>query len=556
MSLFLLLIACGGKSPDTAAQTQTTEQTTTQTTGQSAEIVFEGGTIHVTLGVNGPGQTTDRLAVAGGVVIATGDDVDARIDASTRSIDLAGGVAYPGFTDAHTHLLAGSFVLDRLLLLGTSSMDSLLGKVEDYSEEAPDEPWVVGYGWMSELIDDPSGVALDAVVSDRPVMLVDNSGHSALVNSVAMERAGIDASTPDPADGEIVRDAHGVPTGWLLEGALSLVSEVALDDYTDEQLGAGLPDSMETFSDGGLTGLAEIVASPGFDLSRPWIYEALETDGELPLRIHVYAPIFDVETGVAAAADLRDTMQGERVRFAGAKIWVDGSMGTSLAWMSEALTDGTFGANYFDTDDLTRIVEDAEGLGVPLKLHVNGDAAVAAALDAFEAEAARSGGLTLQHTLDHVVLISETDRARMAELGLVASMQPSHRLASKLGDVVDAWGDDRFEHAYDARALADAGVPLALGTDWPVWPTPDAMIQVWAAAAQLGEARELSVAEALTAYTAGGAQAVGRSADLGALEPGYLADLVVLDADPLELSADEASTINVIAVYVGGEQVR
>ena len=532
----LLISACKGDDPPLAP----------------ADLIFENGTIHRTAG-----DPTDRIAVEAGVVVATGEEVEARQGANTVVVDLGGAVAWPGFTDNHTHLLAGSFVMDRLLLLGVGSMDAISDKLADYALEAPDEPWLVGYGWLKELIEDPSGVALDAVVSDRPVLLVDNSGHAALVNSKAMELAGIDRNTPQPEVGEIALDPEtGDPTGLLTEGALSLVSEVALEDYDDMALGAGLEKTLDQYVDGGVTGVEEIVASPGFDLTRPWIYRDLDDAGLLDMRVHVFVPVFAPDD-IFAAADFRDSFDTEHVRFAGAKIWVDGSMGTGDAWVSEPLVDepGEFGAAYFDAADLLQVVRDAESLGIPLKLHANGDAAIHAALDAFEAVAAENVGLTQTHCLDHVVLIQPEDRSRMAELGMVANVQPAHWIGAQMGDIVDEWGADRFAQAYDQRALVDAGVQTSLGTDWPVWPSPSAPIQLWAASVVRGQAQGVTRLEALQAYTEGAAIGLGRT-DLGCLDVGCAADVVTFDADPLTVADEDLSQMEITGVWLGGVQVR
>jgi predicted amidohydrolase YtcJ len=529
--LGLLALGCGGDPP--------------------AEQLFAGGTFHL-----GDGSTTDALAAIGGVVVATGDAARARADASTAQVDLGGGHGWPGFHDSHVHLLAGSFAFDRLLLLGVSSMELLVSKVEDYAAGAPDEPWIVGYGWFTETLEGANGVALDAVLPDRPALLVESSGHAALVNSAAMARCGIDMDTPDPAGGTIVRDeATGAPTGLLFETALSLCSEAALADYGDDLLATGLQAAMEGFSEGGVTSVSEILASPGIDLSRPWIYRALEAQGALPLRVFWYAPVFAVEDLDALADAAADDT--ERVRFAGGKIWVDGSMGTGQAWVSEAHVDDPddFGQEFFPAEDLFLAVERAEALGVPLKLHVNGDAAVSAALDAFEAVAAANGGLLQPHVLDHAVLVAPEDLARFVELGLPASVQPAHYLGAQLGDVVDQWGEERFDLAYDFGGMAAAGVQLAMGTDWPVWPTADPLVSVWAAT-RADEGSELSVAEGIAGYTLGSARAVGAQDWLGGLLPGQVLDLVVTAEDLEAVDPDALTEVRIEAVYLGGEAQR
>jgi predicted amidohydrolase YtcJ len=518
---------------------------------EPAEQVFQGGTIYLDAS-----EAVDSIAVSGGVVLATGADVAPLVDATTEVIDLKGGVAFPGFTDAHVHGLPGSFVLERLLLLGVSSMDTLKKELGEYAVENPDEPWVIGYGWVSGMLNEPSGVALDEVVSDRPVLLVNSSGHAALVNSKAMELAGINADTPDPPGGEIVRDpVSGEPTGLLLEEALALVSEVAVSEYDDDTYAEGIRDTLQDFVASGLTGIAEIMASPGFDLARPWIYSELAEAGELPMRIHYYVPIFSVED-VAAAAEYHQLYDMDRVQFTGGKVWVDGSMGSGTSWVSEAhLDDPTnFGMHYFELEALTEVVREAETHLVPIKFHVNGDAAISLALDALEAVESERGGLENPYVFDHVVLPYEGNRQRMAALGVVASLQPIHGMTAALTDTATAWGTERLGYAYDSAAFVEAGVPIAMGTDWPVWPTTDVAVALWGAL-NISPEHALRIEDAVDGYTAGSARSVGRAADLGVLRPGYLADMVVFDRDLMSTPSAQLSDATVLRVYIAGEQV-
>jgi len=486
------------------------------------------GTIHLS-----GDRTAESIGITDGMVVTVDDDVDA-----AEILELEHVV--PGMQDSHTHLLAGSFAMDRLLLLGVSSEDLMVERVAEYALEAPDEPWVVGYGWLREQVGEPDGRKLDEVVSDRPVILVDNSGHSAVVNSAALDKAGITADTPDPPDGTIVRDEDGEPTGYLVEGALALVSEVALADYDDALLASGLVDAMDRFHSVGITGVAEIMALPGFDLTRPWIYEDLE----LPIRVTWYGPVFELQD-VAPLAEMGPLHESDRLRFGGGKIWVDGSMGTNAAWTQEPHADDPeeYGDHYFDASTLTAIVAEAEAVGMPLKLHVNGDAAVDAAITAFEAQPL----LTQTHTLEHAVLIAEGDLERIRDLGLVVSVQPSHILPSSLGETADAWGEERFERAYDHAGLIEAGIPTAMGTDWPVWPEPSPLLTMWSAHGQ----RAVDPGDALDGYARGTAASLGRE-DLGCLDVGCTADFVALDGDPLV--AETLNELGIEGVWISGQR--
>ena len=333
------------------------------------------------------------------------------------------------------------------------------------------------------------------------------------------------------------------------------MSELAVAEYDDATYAEGLKDTLADFVASGLTGVAEIMASPGFDLARPWIYADLADEGELPIRVHYYVPIFQLED-VEAAAAYKTLYDSDRLQFSGGKVWVDGSMGSATSWVSEPHVNDAenFGMHYFEREPLTEVVRSAEANGVPLKFHVNGDAAISLCLDVLEAVEAENGGLDNQYVLDHVVLPYEGDRQRMATLGVVASIQPIHGMTAGLSDTAKAWGSERMSHAYDSAGFVKAGVPIALGTDWPVWPTTDVAVALWGALNGPQE-RALQIEDALAGYTQGSALALGRESDLGQLNVGYIADIVVFNSDFSELPLDKLSDPTVQAVYVAGEQV-
>ena len=513
---------------------------------QPADLLLVDGQIHTT-----PGTVTDAIAITDGEVVALGDealDLDA-----TQTLDLGGRVATAGLHDAHMHALAGSFLMERLLVLGVSSMDALVEQVAAYAGEHPEEPWVIGLGWTNQLLPSPDGRLLDQAVSDRPVLLINSSGHSAVVNGMALAIAGITDDTPDPEGGEIVRDPEtGQATGELKEAAMGMVVEYALLDYGDAELSPPLATMLQDLADSGVTSISEILAAPGVDLTRPWLFTELDERGELPLRVHLYWPVFELSDLAAADAE-RSSWETNRVRFAGAKVWVDGSLSNMQGWTEDAYTSsGEHGSHYFNVEELTEIVQEAEGLGVPLRIHAMGDAAIDAALVALEVAEAK-GGLSQQHSIEHAVLTSDVDKARMAALGVVASMQPSHRLAAGLAGWDDELSSWELDEAYDFGGLHDAGVVQAFGTDFPAWPTYDGPVTLWAA---VNDPRPgaLSVEESLAAYTQGSGQASGM--DLGSLEVGMPADLVVWDQDPFSMDPKQLSDLNVWGSWVGGVRER
>ncbi len=531
-SLLLLLAACGGGPTEPVG-----------TDAIPSDVRIEG-TIRFA-----DGRVFRSIDVANGVVVSVDGD---QPTTPARVVELpAGSVAVPGLHDAHTHTLAGSFVLDRILLQTTSSMDNVVGKVAQYAAAHPDEPWIVGYGWTPQLLGEPDGRLLDG--GGRPVALIAGSGHAVVVDPVALALAGITADTPDPAGGTIVKDAvTGEPTGLLLETAVKLVVPLALEDYDDAALSASLLPTLETMAAGGLTAITEILASPGVDLSRPWIYTDLDDAGLLPLRVHYLLPV-EEESDLDRIVEACEAWRSLRVRCAAGKLWVDGSIASEAGWTRDAWPDGSHGSAAFDEAALTALVRAAEDRGVPLRMHAMGDAAIDAAVSALEAVAAE-GGLQQPHVIDHAVLADADLRGRIAGLGVTVSVQPTHRITADLAGWVDELPSWETGETYPIGAMRDAGIPLALGTDWPVWPTADAAVTLWAAITDPRTDR-LTMGEALEGMSRGSAGAVGRDREEGLLFRDYVADLTVFDADPFALDPDALSGISVVERYLGGERM-
>ncbi len=518
--MWLYLLACTGSK----------EESTT------IDVLLTNGTIQVS-----STQTRETIGIQDGrFVEPTGS--------AAQTIDLQGNIVVPGFHDSHTHLLAGSFVFDKLLLVGVGSMNTIKSKVGEYVSTNPDVPWVVGYGWVDSMIEAPSGVELDEVSGDYPVIVFDSAGHSVLINSLAMELAGITTDTPAPTGGIIEYDDDGNPNGLLREAAIELVSPLMVTSFTDQQLVANLSETVETFHEAGITSISEILAVPGVNLSRPELYAQ-----EAPkIRVHYYLPIFSEFDLLTLENHLDD--QSPFLRFVGGKVWVDGSSGSGEAWSLDEsmIEDGHYGSYYFDTEGLIPFIQHAEEHHYDLKLHVNGDAATQAALDALEIVEAELDGLQSSYVFEHVVMIAPGDHARMLRLGVTASVQPSHALVGLYGDQADHWGSEKIDDAWNFARLEEESLSIAMGTDWPVWPTPDAMVNYRTAVEGVFE-RALSKKVAFEAYTQNGANAVGYELETGSIEVGKWADFVILDENPL--TSDDIAEIKIMQTWVGGERV-
>jgi predicted amidohydrolase YtcJ len=521
--MLFCLLACSG--PEKANES-----------GVAIDFLFTNGTIQIN-----STETIPSIGVHEGRFVTP-------TSSATQVIDLDGAVMVPGFHDSHTHLLAGSFVFDKLLLVGVSNMNTVKNKVEEYIATAPDVPWVVGYGWITSLMDNPSGVALDSVSNGYPIALFDSAGHSLMVNSIAMEMAGITADTPVPVGGEIERDENGNPTGILRESAVGLVSAMMVASFSDEQLVSNLQTTVETFHESGITSISEILAVPGVNLDKPELYAQEETK----LRVHYYLPIFSADNLTNLEAHLDD--QDPYLRFVGGKVWVDGSSGSGESWSLEEslLEEGHYGSHYFNTEELLPFIRHAEEHRYDLKLHVNGDAATQSALDALETIEAELGSLNSRYIFDHLLMVAPGDYGRMLALGITASIQPSHALVGLYGDQADHWGSERMEDAWDFARLENEGLQIAMGTDWPVWPTADAMVNYRTAVEGVLE-RSISREVGFDAYTINGVEAVGYELETGTIEVGKWADFVILSENHLE--SEDISNIDILETWIGGKKV-
>jgi len=461
-----------------------------------------------------------------------------------REIDLNGRVIMPSFHDAHTHLLAGSFVSDKLLLVGTSSMGTIEAKLRDYVETEPDLPWIVGYGWIKSAIESPTGVSLDAVSGDYPVALFDSAGHSLLVNTKAMELAGITSDTVPPSGGIIHTDEEGNPTGFLQEGAIELISPLMVSQFSDEQLSSNLEKQIKLFQQAGITSVSEILAVPGVNLSFPELYHNLD---DLNFRVSYHIPIFTLDDLQLMEQYVGDA--SEWVHCQGAKVWVDGSSGSGESWSLSPsdIDEDHYGSQYFELDDLIEIVEHAETFGYSIKFHVNGDAAVRTALEALETVQSRLGTLTGQYLFEHTVLIDPSDYDRIYNLGITVSIQPPHALVGIYGDQADHWREERIDRAWDFPALEEASLPIVLGTDWPVWPTIDGFTN-WSTAIYGLNSRNLGVETVFEGYGNLGRETAGlHHVGLGV---GQEADFIIVTANPLN---NETPTL--LETWVKGQRV-
>lgn len=526
----------------------------------------------------------ERMAVAvtDGVITAVVPEAeaDAHTSPTTLIVDLNGGLLVPGFQDAHIHPVFGGVELLQCDLSGTESAEEAVARIAAYAEQNPDVEWILGGGWSMDHFPggNPTRDLLDAVVSDRPVLVSSRDHHSTWANTKAFEIAGITSSTPDPADGRIEREADGTPAGALQEGASALFDEVRPEINAETGYQGLLRSQSELFALG-VTGWQDAAVGTAFGMpdSMP-IYERAINDGSLLAHV-VGAQWWDRSAGIEQVQEKierRDAIAarypGKELDFSTVKIMVDGVAENQTAAMNAPYRDShghdtdNSGLSFIDPELLKDYVTALDAAGFQVHFHALGDRAVREALDAVEAARATNGPSDNRHHLAHLQVVASTETARFAPLDAVANIQSLWAVHEAQMDelTLPFLPDGAEEHHYPFGELLSNGAHLAAGSDWPVSSAnPIAAIHIAVNRALPGSTNEplgppnqkLDLATSLTAYTAGTAYVNHRDHDTGAIVPGYLANLVVLEPNPFELDPSEIHTATVTSTWVRGTQV-
>lgn len=518
------------------------------------------------------------VAIADGKIVACGDEeaLVPFIGPDTEVREFGDRLIMPGFNDSHTHFTQGALVDDPDFCVhigGTDTLDEALAALKTWADAHPDNEWVYGneviqFNWETPLM--PTAAQIDAVISDRPVVLSQVDMHTFSVNTAALRRAGITRDTPDPYGGEILRDESGEPTGVLSNTATDIFTALLFHPEW-EDMKASYRKGFEKAKRLGLTTVC-VVFPEGVSYDDPFaVFHEFEQDGELPFRMPYYTQL--------AGGDREDLIQkiermqaeynkpGSLITCNGFKILIDGVCSDHTAWMAwPYANDAT--TNGMPAMDLTQVRADllrACEAGYPVRIHTIGDAAVHWALDAFDEAKRRYGDKGLRHVQEHVETIQPDDLERFAEIGVVACMQPMHMILDlEFRSKDDAVGPERLPYCWPIRSLLDAGAHVALSTDFPVVEL-DPLHEVYAAVTrQLFDGtpeegwvpdQRIALAEALSAYTAGSAYCEGMEDEVGTLEPGKAADVIVLSKNLFAVEPAEILNTEVDLTVFNGKVV-
>lgn len=547
-----------------------------------ADLAFVNGAVFT---VDAANPWARSVAVRDGRIVAVGSDDEVRehVAARTEVIELRGGLLLPGFQDAHVHPPSGGLKMRRCDLSEAFSVEEYERIITRYAEEHPRADWILGGGWSMDVFPrgNPPKDVLDRLVPDRPVLLPSRDGHSAWVNSRALEIGGVTGHTPDPPDGIVVRDADGEPWGTLHEGAMDLVERV-VPEPTEEDWIAGLRVAQRYLHSLGITAWNDAIVGLDSEYRTFGAYLRFAASGELTARV-VGSLWWDRHRGEDQIDDLLAARErGRAGRFAATavKIMQDGivenfTAATLTPYLDEhAHRTDNRGKSFVDPEALKEHVARLDALGFQVHFHALGDRAVRESLDAIEAARKANGPNDHRHHLAHIQIVHPEDVPRFREQGAVANGQPlwAQNEPQMLHLTIPFLGAERSAWQYPFGSLVRAGAVLAFGSDWPVsspnpleeihvavnrraWPGELYAPNAEAAVEAFLPDEAVDLETAIHAFTMGSAYVNHLDDVTGSIEVGKDADLVALDRNPFEHPAEELHAARVVLTLAEGERV-
>ncbi len=516
-----------------------------------------------------PAQPTARaIAIRDNKILAAGDDQAMRsLLPDAEAIDLKTRCLIPGLIDAHLHAEWTALGLKNIDA-ETPTLDAALRRVEERAKVTPIGQWIRGHGWNQNVWGGafPTKQDLDRVAPDHPVYLTAKSGHAGWANSLALKLVGITASTPNPPNGEIVRDTDREPTGVFFEDAMDLIEE-KMPQVSAQEVADAMRAALPLFHRAGLTSVHD------FDGARALqAWQILKENNQLNLRVSKTIPVHLLDHAIALG--LRSGFGDDWLRINSVKAFADGALGPRTALMIDPyegeLPSGNRGIVVTDKEEMFENVRKASAAGLSSTIHAIGDKANHDVLDVFAAVRAEEklrqeeGSTRLRHRIEHVQLLHPDDYRRLGQLKIIASMQPIHATSDML--IADQyWGLRRSGGAYAWRTQLNEGAVLAFGSDSPV-ESFNPLLGIHAAVTRRradGTPHEdgwypeqcLTVHEAVHGFTLGAAYASYDEKRKGSLTPGKLADLVVLDRNIFTIDPMDIVNTQVEATMIDGRFV-
>ena len=541
----------------------------THITAVDADYVLTNGKVYT---VNEKQPWAEAVAVQGNKLVFVGSSKDAKsfVGKDTRVADLKGRLVLPGMIDSHLHAISGAAVSSGVWVADIPDIDGVLAAIRGFADAHPENNVIFGWGYGNTLFgpEGPSKELLDKAVSDRPVYIVRGDGHSAWANTKALALAGVDKNTPDPAPpaGVFGRDADGNPTGAINGGPANVW-------MIDRLPGAVTPESIRGAATPMLKAIAEEGITTIFDAGAVYATDAsfqslvnLDKAGEMPLRYfasHYINAAYQADGAIERLKELDRTYRSPHLSIIALKITTDGVMENRKAAVWEPYNDGTgSGAFNFPPEDVIRMSVDAARAGYDVYMHTLGDRAVSLGLDA--AEAVRKAGFNETHiTLSHAQLVAEKDFSRFKDSNVFINSTGGWWCFFD-EEAEEAALGDRVNHEYPYRYMLDDGLLLTQGSDYPADPRINPFIHMEGSVTRhyyafplsskiKNPTNRLSVKEAVESYTINGAKLLRMEDNIGSLEVGKLADLIIVDQNIMEIDPNQIHETRVLMTMMDGK---
>ncbi|USK67894.1 amidohydrolase [Peribacillus frigoritolerans] len=527
---------------------------------QLADVIISSNTVFTGLSDQ---PEPASIAIKDNKIVAIGTEEEIKHCAGehTKIYQFKDQLIMPGFHDFHLHIMQGAVALNSVNLFAARSEDEALEMIGEFAESKPENQWVIGFTWDAGYWDTqqlPTRHSLDHILPDRPALMFHAEGHYAWVNTKALEIANITRHSENPFYGIIGKDENGEPNGILYEKAMDAVIRHAFN-FSNSQKNEIFSNFLAQAASLGVTAVNDLHGLKTIESLD--VFKEFEDNGKLTTRIHLW-PALNGDLG--HSKQLRETYQSDKLRVSGLKQFIDGVITARTAYLLEPYADQpeTRGETSFPPETIKKWVVAADKEGFSIRFHAIGDGAIRLALDAYEKAQKTNGKRDSRHSVEHIEVIHPDDIHRFSELGVTVSMQPDHLAMSERGVYTEQIGAEREKYVFSINTLQKTGAKLAFGTDFPI-DILNPLLQIYRAVTRIDSSGKtvwlphecITLAEALKAYTSGPAYGTFREQELGTLEAGKLADIIVLERNLFEVLVEEIPDIKVLLTIVDGQVV-
>ncbi|MBT2616052.1 MULTISPECIES: amidohydrolase [unclassified Bacillus (in: firmicutes)] len=527
---------------------------------QVADVIISSNTVFTGLSDQ---PEPASIAIKDNKIVAIGTEEEIKHCAGehTKIYQFKDQLIMPGFHDFHLHIMQGAVALNSVNLFAARSEDEALKMIGEFAESKPENQWVIGFTWDAGYWDIqqlPTRHSLDHILPNRPALMFHAEGHYAWVNTKALEIANITRHSENPFYGIIGKDENGEPNGILYEKAMDAVIRHAFN-FSNSQKNEIFSNFLAHAASLGVTAVNDLHGLKTIESLD--VFKEFEDNGKLTTRIHLW-PALNGDLG--HSKQLRETYQSDKLRVSGLKQFIDGVITARTAYLLEPYADQpeTRGETSFPPETIKKWVVAADKEGFSIRFHAIGDGAIRLALDAYEEAQKTNGKRDSRHSVEHIEVIHPDDIHRFSELGVMVSMQPDHLAMSERGVYTEQVGAEREKYVFSINTLQKTGAKLAFGTDFPI-DILNPLLQIYRAVTRIDSSGKtvwhphecITLAEALKAYTSGPAYGTFREQELGTLEAGKLADIIVLERNPFEVLVEEIPDIKVLLTMVDGQVV-